>query len=195
MRFFIVVIVGISCWRASAFDGIDSSRESPALGGFSHVSGRLLEDLVRRDLAIDLPINETILNMAMRGTAHVNCQIGLDFVPNPNDANLRLSLTGRASMTDGVGTMRSIQVFSSSNTQISGYKDIFFDVQGLRVAPARVNCRTSIQVQDVDARFRLIERIAWRRVGLMQGSAESAASERAAGRAEQQLEAEAGPPL
>jgi hypothetical protein len=195
MRFFALVIVGLSCLRASALDGVTNSQESPALGGFAHVSGRLLSDLVRRDLAFDQPINETILNMTMRGTARIDGQIGLDLIPSANSARLRLAMTGRAVTDNGVATMRNIQIFSSSNTQISGYKDVYFDVQGLRLAPAHADCRTSIQVHDVEARLRLVERIAWRRAGRMQENAESAASQQAARRAEQQLEAQAGPPL
>src|SRR5262249_4078856 len=148
--------------------------------------------LLRRDLTLDQRIAETIMNMTMRGTAHVTCRIGLDLIPNPNVANLRLTMTGSALMDDGVATMRRIRVFSSSNTQISGSKDVFFSSQGLQLAPTRADCRTSIQVHDVEAPLRLVERIAWRRVGSMQSDVEHSASQRASSRAEQQLEAEAG---
>jgi len=195
MRFFVLVILSFFCLRASAFDGAGTSQESPAAGGFAHVSKRLLADLLRRDLTLDQPIAETIMNMAMRGTAHVSCQIGLDLVPSPNIACLRLTMSGSALMNDAVASMRSIQVFSSSTTQITGSKDVLFDAAGLRLVPARAQCRTSIQVHDVEARLGLVERIAWRRVDRMQPSAESAASRQASRRAEQQLEAEAGRPL
>jgi hypothetical protein len=195
MRAFVLAILTLSCLRASAFDGVDPSQEPSALGGFAHISKRVLADLLRRELTLDQRITETIMNMTMRGTAHVTCQIGLDLIPNPNIANLRLTMTGRASMDDGVATMRRIQVFSSSNTQISGSKDVFFSTEGLRLVPTRADCRTSIQVHDIAAPLRLIERIAWRRVSSMQSDVENSASQRASRRAEQQLEAEAGRPL
>ena len=66
-------------------------------------------------------------------------------------------MTGRVIMDDAVSTRRSVRVFSSSRTRISGYQDVLLDAEGLHLGPARASGSTSIQVHDVDAR-RFVER-------------------------------------
>jgi hypothetical protein len=204
MRHFVLLISILLCASAAATElGRDAAMQPQpehqpqplALGGFAHVSKRVLADLFHRDVKLNQVVTETILNMTTRGTAQIDCKIGLDLIPNPNSANLRITMTGHAVMNDVVGQMRNIRIYSTSHTSINGYKDVFFDPQGLRLAPTRADCLTSIQVHDIAARLRLVERIAWRRVGQMQSQAERAAGQRASRRAEQQLEAEAGKPL
>jgi hypothetical protein len=176
----------------------ESTADVPAtgrrLGGFAHVSERVLQMLLRREVKQNQSIVESILKMTTSGTAYAECNIGLDLIPNSQMANLRLTMHGRATMDDAVSTMRRIRIHSSSYTSIAGQKDIFFEPKGFRLSPTQVNCNTSIEVHDIEA-GRLVERMAWRRVNQMQPEAERAAAERAARRAEQQLEEEAGTPL
>lgn len=168
---------------------------SPRLGGFAHVSQRVLNDLFHRDVAFHESVREFVLNMMTRGTARALCHVGLDLVPNSGAANLRITMTGTVNMDDAVSTTGPVRIYSSSRTAVKGFKDVFFDVKGFRLAPSKAFCRTSIDIHDIDARRRLIERIAWRRAGRTQGQAEQAAARRTAKRAEAQIEAEAGKPL
>jgi len=165
------------------------------LGGFAMVSKRILQDLIERRVTIKKTVAEPVLNMTTRGTLQVDCQIGLELVPNPRAANLRVTMAGGAVMNDAVSMMRSVRVSSSSGTRLSGHQDILFEPQGLRLLPASASGNTSIQVRDIEARRRLVERIAWRRAARMQPETEQAASGRAARRAEEQLETEVGRPM
>ena len=206
MRFCLLIVVlscgaaGL-CRRISADEGAGRGSSSTAplaekkLGGFAHVSERVLKDLLHREVKLNQLIAETVMNMTTRGTARVDCTIGLELVPNPQRANVRLTMTGHALMDDAVATMRSIRIYSSSRTNISGYKDVFLVPEGLLLSPTRADCQTSIRIHDIDARLRLVERMAWRRASQSQSQVEQAASRRASRRAEEQLEAEAGQPL
>jgi hypothetical protein len=204
MRFHIVLFASLCvapalCRSVSADppapNGPRSASAEKHLGGFAHISERVLKDLLHREVKLNQFVAETMMNMTTRGTARIDCRIGLDLIPNPHMANVRLTMIGNALMDDAVGTMRSIRIYSSSRTEISGYKDVFLVPEGLRLAPTRADCRTSIQVHDIEARLRLVERMAWRRAAQMQPQVEQAASRRASRRAEEQLEAEAGQPL
>jgi hypothetical protein len=159
------------------------------LGGYAHISKRVVQDFLNRDITFNETVAEPILNMTTRGRARVDCQIGFELLPNPRAASLRVLMTGRAIMDDAVSARRSVRVFSSSQTRISGYQDVVLDAEGLHLAPARVSGSTSIQVHGLDAP-RFVERPAWRRVGRMQPQAEQAAASRGARRAEQHLESE-----
>jgi hypothetical protein len=169
--------------------------EQANLGGYAHVSARFLADLLHREIKLSQQVVDTILNMTTRGNAQIDCQIGIELVPNPQVAQVRLTASGQAIMNDTIGTMRSIQVSSSSRTQINGAKEVFFNPQGLRLLPARSDCRTSLQINDIDANRRIVERLAWRRADRMQPQAEQEVSRRIARRAEQQIDAQAGKPL
>jgi len=218
MRVFLVIFLslGISLWAACApawsADAARSETNPPVesqanggpaakapttvrrLGGYAHVSERVLQMLLRREVKQNQAIVESILKMTTSGTAYAECNIGLDLIPNSEMANLRLTMHGSATMNDAVSTMRRIRIHSSSYTNIVGQKDIFFEPKGFRLAPTQANCNTSIEVHDIEA-SRFVERMAWRRVNQMQPEAEAAAADRAARRAEQQLEEEAGTPL
>jgi len=169
-------------------------RSQQRLGGFVFVSERLLQMLLRREVKQNQQIVESILKMTTYGTASAECNIGLDLLPNSEMANVRLTMHGSATMGDAVSEMRNIRIHSSSYTNIQGYKDIFFEPKGLRLLPTVANCNTNIEVHDIEARP-VVERLAWRRVNQKQSEAEQAAAERAARRAEEQLETEAGAPL
>src|SRR5687767_14470081 len=109
MRVFAIRIVScqyVFTWCALAFAD-EVLQSAPAsekhLGGFAHVSERVLKDLLHRDVKLTQTIAESMMNMTTRGTARVDCKIGLELVPNPYRANLRLTLTGQALMDDAVG--------------------------------------------------------------------------------------------
>ncbi len=165
------------------------------VGAVAHVSKRVLQYMLNRDVTLKETVAEPILNMTTRGTARVDCQIGLDLVPNAQTANLRLSMNGTVIMDDAVSTSGSVQIHSSSRTRIRVDKDILLDAQGLHLQPTRSNGRTTIQVRNVDSPGRFVERVAWRRVGRAQSEAEQACGQRAASRAEKQLDFEIGKSL
>jgi hypothetical protein len=195
----LAVWVGLGCLRGltigSALEKINAdpraagSSPTARLGGYAHISKRIVQDFLSRNVTFNETVTEPILNMTTRGRARVDCQIGFELLPNPRAANLRVLMIGRVMMDDAVSTRRSVRVFSTSQTRISGYQDVLLDAEGLHLGAARASGSTSIQVYDLDAR-RFVERPAWRRVGRLQPRAEQAASSHGARRAEQHLESE-----
>ncbi len=172
-----------------AVDNDQLNSPTTRLGGFAHISKRVLQDLLNRDMTFTETVAEPILNMTTRGSARVDCRIGFDLLPNPHAAHVRVLMNGSVVMDNAVSTLRSVQVSSSSQTRISGYQDLLLDDDGLRLLPARASGSTSIQVHGLDARP-FVERLGWRRVGRQQPQAEQAASQRTARRAERHLESE-----
>ncbi len=171
------------------------SSETPDLSLIGHVSARVLDGLLHRAVTRKENVIDSILNMSTRGTADVDCQLAIELIPNSAAGHIRFLMSGHATMNDTIGTARSVRVYSSSRTQITGHKDVILDVQGLRLLPARAACRTSIQINRIDARNGFVERLAWRRVGQVQSQAEQIAALRASRRAERQMEAEFHRPL
>lgn len=165
------------------------------LGGYVHVSERTLNELLHRDVSYRETVHESALGMSTRGTAQADCHISFDLRPNGDFAQMRLTMTGKAAMDDTVSSRRRIRVYSSSETSIAAHKDVFFNLDGLRLAHSVARCRSAIAIHGIAAPGPLIERIAWRQALAMQPDAERATERSASRRTEERLEAEAGRPL
>jgi hypothetical protein len=181
--------------RTDLFSPVAPAVKGNGLGLYAHVSARAMNDILQREVKRRENVAESILSLSTRGTADVQCQVTLETVPNEKAATVRFRMTGQANMPNTVGTTRGIKVYSSSNTQMDGFKDIVFDGAGFLLHPAQVHCRPSVKVSRIDASRPLVERIAWRRVDRSQPQAEQIAGEKAALRAEQQLNDEVSKPL
>jgi hypothetical protein len=199
MRFSLLLLMTICVClqdsRGNALGAEEPRADTPQLGAIAHVSKRVLEDMLNRDVTLKETVSEPILNMTTLGTARIDCKVGLDLLPNPQAANLRLSMNGTVIMDDAVSTAGSVRIHSTSQTQIRVDKDVLLDAQGLHLLPARSSARASIRVHNIDSRGRFVEGVAWRRVGRTQSEAEEACGQRTARRAEQQLELEVGKSL
>jgi hypothetical protein len=82
-------------------------------------------------------------------------------------------------------------VYSSAQTSLAANKQVHINDQGLRLLPASAWCATSVQVQDVTAGSRIVERLAARRVNRLLPQAEQAASRRAEWEASSKLDEQA----
>ncbi|MEX0641883.1 MAG: hypothetical protein WD468_04240 [Pirellulales bacterium] len=189
------------CWMmasppAAAEPGAPQASQSAASsGGIVRASGRMLNELMQRDVQRAEPVSENILGVTTQGTADTDCHIGLQLIPNISRGHLRLTMTGRATINEGVGSIRKVRVYTSSQTWITAQKNLGLAAEGIGIAPTIADCQTSIYTKDISAPLRFIENIAWKKANRMRPQAEQIAAERAGRRAAEQLDAEADEPL
>ena len=88
----------------------------------------------------------------------------------------RVEFPGTTFAPNTVSTRGSIVAYGSFLTNVEAWKRVIIDETGLSFRPATANCTTSIQVKDINANRRIVERIAWRRSGRMQPDMEAQTS-------------------
>ncbi|MCE9554033.1 MAG: hypothetical protein K8T91_11750 [Planctomycetes bacterium] len=153
------------------------AQESP--GGVIVVSDGLVRALVARPIEERHSIVQTLMGTYTEGTVIIKGQLDVQFVPSRRSGELELRLRGTATLADAIGYSGPVTVRSSSQTTIDAIKRISLTTAGLQWQPSQVRCSTQIEIQDIEARRRIIERMAWRRAGRMQASVEQAASRQA----------------
>jgi hypothetical protein len=166
-----------------------------AANAHAQVSGRLANFLLARDVAETNFMTDVVLGSVTRGTVFTRGRVSFGMLPNEQQGTLVVHLQGLASSPSHVAERGRVSVYSSALTSISANKQVSINDQGVRLAPAQASCSTSIQIRDIEAGSRLVERIAWRRAGRMLPEAENAASQKAASEASSKLDVQANSAL
>ncbi|MEX2141444.1 MAG: hypothetical protein WD894_19415 [Pirellulales bacterium] len=150
---------------------------------YVHVSDQGLRKLLRREVAQQTAVNDTIIGTPVEGIANTVGITGVRLVPAKGRAIVDLLFTGNvAARTTGDGG--SVRVHSSSNTRFSAIKRLTIDEQGIRISPARVAARASITIERVTTdlpglRGRIVQRIGSRRAAETKLAAESESARKA----------------
>jgi hypothetical protein len=175
-----------------------AGNESIALdhnNGILQVSGRTINHFFQRDVEDSQMIRESIMGASTSGLAQTSGRVTTRLVPNPHQAVVDIELHGTAVMDNNVAQRRAVTIYSSANTDIAARKRLVIDDTGLFHHASQAQCASSIQLHDIDARFRVVERLAWRRVQRLHGQMELAAAQQAEHRAAQHLDNECNPIL
>lgn len=159
--------------------------------GVIQASGRSANSLLQRDVEQRSYISEVVLGNYTWGLAIMQGHVSVAVVPSSASGTLEVRLQGRALCPANVAERRRVSVQSSATTSISANKRVSITDLGLQLAPAGAACWTSVQIRDVEAPRRLVERIAWRRANRVVPEAEAAASRRAESEAAGQLDGQA----
>src|SRR5262245_33418348 len=159
--------------------------------GVIQASGRSANLLLQRDIEQRSYISEVVLGNYTWGLAIMQGHVSVAVVPNSASGTLEVRLQGQALCPANVAERRRVSVQSSAATSISANKRVSISDLGLQLAPAGAACWTSVQIRDVEAPRRLLERIAWRRANRVVPEAEAAASRRAENEAAVQLDGQA----
>ncbi|HEX5105537.1 MAG TPA: hypothetical protein VFV87_17080 [Pirellulaceae bacterium] len=146
--------------------------------GVGHVSSRAINLLMERSVKEQNYIQETMMGALTRGTAYMNGQVTMAVVPNSTQASLEIRLAGQVSVPSTVSQRGQITAYSSSNSGLYATKQVNIDRNGLSLRPAATASNTNMQIQDVVAPSRIIERLAWRRANRMLPEAQTAANRR-----------------
>jgi hypothetical protein len=133
-------------------------------------------------------VRDNILGTSIQGTARMRGRTTLELEESPHAARFRVLLSGQA-VSNNVGYNRGVSIYSTGVTQVSAVKQLQMTALGMTASPAVANCRTDSNVNGVGARGPMVERIAWKKIGQSQGSAEAIASDHAEIRIANQMNA------
>lgn len=134
-----------------------------------------------------MAVRDCILGTMIVGSARTLANVRLALLPNAERAELALQFYGTA-YSNNIGTQRGVTIHSTGQTRLNALKPILFDAEGLVARPARATAATDSQINSIQHRLRLVERIAWKQARRQQPAAERVASQRAAGRLQTQFD-------
>lgn len=137
------------------------------------------------------PVRDNILGTDIHGTAHMTGRTSLTFTPNANAAGFFVLLGGQA-RSNNIGYNRGVTLYTTGVTQISGSKYLQMTDLGMSGAPAAARANTNTRINDIDAKHRIVEKIAWKRASQQQSQGEAIASDHAAIRVARQINQQAG---
>jgi hypothetical protein len=153
-------------------------------------SGRLLNALLGRSVEEQTFIAQTVLGNYTEGFALTRAQIKFGVVPSEDHGALEVRLQGQVACPSNVAERRRVSVYSAAYTSLFANKQVTINDLGLHLTPAAASCTTSVDIQDVEAGRRLVERLAWRRATRMVPDAEQFASQRAQAEVSAKLDAQ-----
>jgi hypothetical protein len=154
-------------------------------------SARLINLLMERSVQDRRSIAETVLGAYVQGIALTRANVSFGFMPSQEHATLDIRMRGLTAAPANVAQRGRVSVYTSANTSIRANKHVYLNDEGLRFAPAVAAAATNMQINDIEAGRRIIERMAWRRAGRMAPEAEQATSQRAQAEASTQLDRQA----
>ena len=161
------------------------------INGTAQVSRRFINLLLGQDVQERNFISDVVLGSYTQGVAYTQGRVSFDTVPSAHSGTLEVRLDGLTACPDTVAQRRRVSVYSSAQTVIRASKQVQISDLGFALSPALASCATSVQIGDVDARSRIVERISWRRANQLVPQAEQAASQRARAEASSKLDQQA----
>lgn len=151
------------------------------------INQRAISFIVERVVEQTSGIRETIMGANVTGLARTKGRISSSLVPNSNHAVFEISLNANI-RSDTVGSRRSITVRSGIETRVSASQQVFVSDEGMKSRPATASAATDSVSNRVDARCRLVKRLAQKKVDRMSPQTAATASGRARQQARDELE-------
>jgi hypothetical protein len=166
--------------------------ESPSrrYNGFLQLSGRAVNFAFERDVDDYRQVSETILGSFTTGLVHTRGRVTTTLVPSADQALFEVRLAGSTVLDHGVAQRRGVSVFTSAHTSLHARKLVAIQESGLNFWPATASCESTIWINDVEARSRLVESLARRHVRRTHQEFEYAAAQRTGARVSHYLDLE-----
>jgi len=177
----------------SLSDAAFQSDEAP--NGHAHVSEEMLNAILAQHVEQSAELRDYMMGAFTTGRAELTGFVQAKFVPSDSQGIIEIELAGRSVAQNSSNYRDRVQIRSSAHTDVHAAKQLVVTPAGFRTRPARAWCPTVVRVQDVDARLRLVERFAWRRLCKKRGEMQADASRQAADRISEQLDEQAAKPL
>lgn len=135
------------------------------------------------------PVRDVVLGTSICGTARLVGDTTLDMVPCQNHA-LGNALVRGMVYTQTVGTQRKVTICSHGCGSVCAVKPIIFTPGQVYALPATASADTHTTIDDIQARRRFVERIAWKRAGKQLPQAEAIANQKTASRLREEVDEE-----
>jgi hypothetical protein len=139
------------------------------------VSERFLAAGMSERIRTQQRIREEILGTVVYSWPDMRGELSVDLAPSDGRAVIDIRVEGRAPAKN-VGYAGPVTIYSDSISEVEGRKRILLDENGFRSEPARVWCETSTVINNIAARLRIVQRIAWRQAPQQKPMAERIAS-------------------
>ena len=179
--------VGQAPWLVSA---VRQRLSHPNL--FVEVSGSLVSSRVGGPVRDTSPIVDCILGTEIHGTGHTTGELAAELVPSADRALIDVLFQGEVA-SDTVGYNGPATIFSTGITSLAARKRLILDGEQFSTLPTASSAATSTEINDIQTRCGLIERLAWKRAGKQKSEAEYIASRHAEERFNQRMDQEADP--
>ncbi|MFT5524402.1 MAG: hypothetical protein ACI9G1_001062 [Pirellulaceae bacterium] len=154
---------------------------------YAQISAELIADAAHQPVDQTMAVRENILGTSINGTAHMYGELNARLVPNSSRATIDLLLSG-TTISNNVGVNGPVTIYTVGNTSVQSSKRVWLTAGGIISAAATACCSTSTEVTGVCAKRKIIEKIAWRKIGSSKSEAESVASQRAEVRVSQSMD-------
>lgn len=155
------------------------------------LSERLAKSVLKNQRKIDTrPVEEDILGVMQRGTAHTVATFDVDFLPSSHSGRIKVCINGDV-VSDQVGTkslgiLGNVYICSRGNTCLVGEAVVDFDGRQLGYSDLASGARTRTQIQGVDTPP-LLRNATLRQIDKQKSQGEAEAAERARVRFVRQL--------
>ncbi len=123
------------------------------------VSKNLINQIAAQDVSDGRRLNELMLGRLIRGEAYTNGRLEVDFVDDPNQANISLHLFGSVDSQTHTNT-RSLTSYAGGTGQFEARRTILANVGGLISGEPYGAANIRTQFYGIDSRFKLIQRAA-----------------------------------
>ena len=155
------------------------------------ISGRLLADVLQRDIERNTVISDNVLGTSVRGTAITRLHVVPQLVPDNHRGLLQFRFTGTTISPRMVGRNGPATSFSSSFSKVDVRKTVILSQLGVFSLPAVATCQTRLSIDDVIAKRRIVQRIARRQASRTQGASQAITSEHTRLRVQEEVDLEA----
>ncbi len=146
--------------------------------------------------AIGAPVDDTtavcdyIMGTDISGTGHTIGQTTAELAPDAERGVVDALLFATTYSTT-VGSHGPVCIYTNGTTRIGACKRLWVNEYGVFSHPAVSNAVTQTCITDIQARMQMMERMAWKRAGKQQSSAEYIASRHAEQRVNRRVDAQA----
>ena len=136
-----------------------------------------------------MSIRDCILGTDIYGTAHTVGETNVELAPDPRFGVIDALFFGTTT-SDNVGYHGPVTIFSNATTRLAARKRLWIHAGGLASYPSNAKAVTDVDICDIQSnRGRaMIERMAWKRAGQQQGTAEYVASRHAEQRLNERID-------
>ncbi len=148
------------------------------------VSAECIQTIVPRTFEFDTSFRDVLLELPVRGKAHLKGQFSISPAPDGDSASVDVRFAGTIQML-ATGEKSGVQIDSSFTTEFNGSKRVECDLNGVHAFDSRCNARSSstiLGVRNVGSTIfgRVRERVADRRAHASARTAEQQCSQHVA---------------
>ncbi len=164
----------------------------PPMAGAGHFSEEVFNMLFSHPIDDSERVRESIKRAVTSGESQLEGRVTIDVMPDDSRGRIDFLLRGKLNIPHATAIQRQVRVHTHVQSRVDARKSVFFDQAGLEGLSATARCPTEVQIRDVQANRRLIERMANRRAHRQLSEVEGIVAQRTSGRIQARLDERIG---